>query len=188
VRRWARASSARKTFDIGVEGPAHVGMLPDVIAEFAAMGLTEGELDSLMSSAEGYAGLWDKAWAVADPSQRVPDGTILEDETGARYVIEGGARFHVPNDAVFDDLQKAAGVRHVTANETAGLPIVPVDRTLLRDTAGAVSVIYGGARFHVPDPATFDSLYKWADVRQLWDQALDEIPVIPRDGTAGSRS
>jgi microsomal dipeptidase-like Zn-dependent dipeptidase len=173
----------QKTYDISVEGVAHVGMLPDAIAEFQAMGLTGDDLAPLLASADGYATLWDKAFNIAAPNKRIPDGTLLQDETGTIYVVEGGARFHVPDMQTFNSLYNAADIRHVAATETEGIMTWPVDGTLLAETNGAVHVFYQGARFHVPDPATFNALFSWADVRQLWDHAVDHLPLIPVDGT-----
>jgi hypothetical protein len=70
----------QKAYDIGVEGVAHIGMLPDTIAEFQAMGLTAEDLAPMLGSADGYATLWDKAYSMADPTKRTPDGTLLQDE------------------------------------------------------------------------------------------------------------
>jgi hypothetical protein len=42
-----------KTFDINNDGLAHIGMLPDMIAEFKALGLTNADLSPLLNSAEG---------------------------------------------------------------------------------------------------------------------------------------
>jgi len=51
----------QKVFDFNVDGLAHVGMLPDLIADFKALGLTEADLSPLMHSAEGYVQVWEKA-------------------------------------------------------------------------------------------------------------------------------
>jgi microsomal dipeptidase-like Zn-dependent dipeptidase len=172
----------KKSYDIGVEGVAHMGMLPDAIAELQVMGLTDADLDPLLASADAYATLWQKAWNTAMPNKRIVDGTLLQDEN-AIYVVEGGARFHVPDMPTFDSLYNAADVRRVAATEIARIPTWPVDGTLLAEKNGAVHVCFQGARFHVPDPATFDLLFKWSDVRQLWDHALDHLPLVPVDGT-----
>jgi microsomal dipeptidase-like Zn-dependent dipeptidase len=50
-----------KRFDFNTEGLAHVGMLPDLVADFQAMGLSVVDLQPLLNSAEGYIALWDKA-------------------------------------------------------------------------------------------------------------------------------
>ena len=63
------------------------------------------------------------------------------------------------------------------------IPLIPRDRTLLREENGAIWVIYGGARFHVPDPMTLQRLFGVDQVFQVWDGALDGIGANPRDGT-----
>ena len=57
-----------KTFDINTDGLAHVGMLPDFIADLQAQGITGNLLDPLLNSAGGYVTLWGKAWSKADMS------------------------------------------------------------------------------------------------------------------------
>jgi microsomal dipeptidase-like Zn-dependent dipeptidase len=57
-----RSVVGNKTFNINVDGLAHVGMLPDLIADFQAMGLSVADLVPLLNSAGGYVTLWEKAW------------------------------------------------------------------------------------------------------------------------------
>jgi hypothetical protein len=62
---WGKAAlgvpDGRRTFDFNVDGLAHVGMLPDMIADFQAMGLSEDDLEPLLDSADGYLRMWEKA-------------------------------------------------------------------------------------------------------------------------------
>ena len=51
----------QKTFDFNVDGLAHIGMLPDFIADLQAMGLSVADLEPLLDSAEGYVKVWEKA-------------------------------------------------------------------------------------------------------------------------------
>ena len=88
----------RKVFDINVDGMAHVGMLPDFIAELQAIGLTNQDLEPLMNSAEGFVQAWEKAVArkVAAPSVQVwsekPAGTFYSSEGDIiEYKIAKGA-------------------------------------------------------------------------------------------------
>lgn len=55
-----RSQAGHRVFDINVDGFAHVGMLPDFIAELAAIGLTERDLAPLWSSAEAYISMWER--------------------------------------------------------------------------------------------------------------------------------
>jgi microsomal dipeptidase-like Zn-dependent dipeptidase len=50
-----------RTYDFNFDGFAHIGMLPDMIADFEAMGMQPPELDALFFSAEGYIRLWERA-------------------------------------------------------------------------------------------------------------------------------
>jgi hypothetical protein len=111
------------------------------------------------------------------------DGTLLRDTAGAIYVIEGGAKFHVPDPATLHRLFGSAGIHQLWDGALDAIPSIPGDRTLLREESGAIYVVAGGAKFHVPDPATLNRLFDPNAIRQLWDGALNDIPTIPRDGT-----
>ena len=49
------------TFDFNTAGLAHVGMLPDMIADFQSLGMTQEDLGPLLNSAEGYIRVWERA-------------------------------------------------------------------------------------------------------------------------------
>lgn len=81
-----------KAYDINYDGLAHVGMLPDMIAELQTLGLTNQDLEPLMNSAKGYVEMWKKAEklaakAIITPYQRwsdapsgqinTPDGDVI---------------------------------------------------------------------------------------------------------------
>jgi microsomal dipeptidase-like Zn-dependent dipeptidase len=226
--------SGNKTFDFNFDGLAHIGMLPDLIADFEAQGLTASDLSPLLNSAEGYIRVWERAWMrgvardgallressspsvyivfgqakfhVPDPptlsrlydvSQLeivwdgaldlipgVPtDGHLLRDENGTIYVIYGGAKFGVPDPPTLTRLFPGRGWGQLWNGALDGLPTTPVDGTLLRDENGAIYVIYGGAKFHVPDPPTLTRLFPGRGWGQLWNGALDGLPTTPVDGT-----
>jgi microsomal dipeptidase-like Zn-dependent dipeptidase len=63
------SSIGRRTFDIATDGPAHVGMLPDVVADLEWIGLRPSDLDPLLNSAEGFVKMWEKAEARAPALQ-----------------------------------------------------------------------------------------------------------------------
>jgi len=50
-----------RDFDFNVDGLAHMGMLPDLIADWQAQGLTDEELEPLLHSAQAYVELWEHA-------------------------------------------------------------------------------------------------------------------------------
>ncbi len=80
-----RSVVGNMTLDFNTAGLAHIGMLPDMIADFQVLGVTPRELDPLFKSAEGYIRLWEQA---LDPEKwrrrkRTPVGTtilLMEDE------------------------------------------------------------------------------------------------------------
>jgi hypothetical protein len=56
-----RSVVVQKIFDFNRDGLAHIGMLPDLIADFRALGLTDADLSPLLNSAQGYIQVWKKA-------------------------------------------------------------------------------------------------------------------------------
>jgi hypothetical protein len=61
-------------------------MLPDLIADFQAMGLRQADLDPLLNSADGYVTMWEKAWRRAGLSSGAHESIselLLEKESGA---------------------------------------------------------------------------------------------------------
>ena len=53
--------SGKRTFDFNTEGMAHVGLLPELIQDARAMGMTDAELEPFFRSAEGYIRMWERA-------------------------------------------------------------------------------------------------------------------------------
>jgi hypothetical protein len=50
-----------KTFDYDVDGMAHVGLLPDVVADLSAIAVNGADLDPLFRPAEEYIRMWELA-------------------------------------------------------------------------------------------------------------------------------
>jgi microsomal dipeptidase-like Zn-dependent dipeptidase len=69
-----RSIIGEKTFDINTEGLAHIGMLPDFIADLQAQGITGRLLDPLLNSATGFLAFWRKAWSRSSnhPGEALP--------------------------------------------------------------------------------------------------------------------
>ena len=109
------------------------------------------------------------------------DGTLLREENGAIWVIYGGAKFHVPDPGTLSRVFGNTPWYQLWNGALDAIPTMPGDGTLLREENGAIWVIYGGAKFHVPDPATLVRLYGATPWRQVWNGALNAIPAIPVD-------
>lgn len=53
--------SGFRTFDFNHDGLAHVGLLPDLVADVERIGLPQSYIDKLMGSAEKYIQVWERA-------------------------------------------------------------------------------------------------------------------------------
>lgn len=64
-----RLVSGDRTFDINVDGLAHVGLLPDLLAELRVLGATDVDLAPVMRSAQGYLDVWRRcrSWRPGGP-------------------------------------------------------------------------------------------------------------------------
>jgi len=69
---FAKQETGKKTFDYNVDGLAHVGLLPDLVADLRKIGLDEYYIDEIMCSAEKYIRVWERAEALANGTT-VPD-------------------------------------------------------------------------------------------------------------------
>jgi hypothetical protein len=111
------------------------------------------------------------------------DGTLLREEDGAIWVVDGGARFGVPDMGTLNRLFAGRPIGQLWNGALNGIPGIPADGTLLREEDGAIWVIYGGAKFGVPDMGTLNRLFAKEPIFQLWNGALNGIPDVPADGT-----
>lgn len=116
---------------------------------------------------------------------RVPrDGTVVWEsdgkKVGHRYVIYGGARFEIPNDATWKAMNyDALAPMPIWTGGLDFLPTIPGDGTMLRD-AKNVYVIKNAYRVRLADDAAASKLgYRFEDARVLWPSALQAIPELP---------
>jgi hypothetical protein len=119
------------------------------------------------------------------PVVAFPDGTLLRSnaQPAVVYVVFGGAKFRLDAaNAVGFDVTRTQLEPSSVVN---GLPFAPVDGTLLREANDPrVFVVYGRAKFWIPDPPTLASLgFTFARVRVVPPGALANIPLVPRRGT-----
>ncbi len=75
--------TGHRTFDFNVHGLAHVGLLPDLIADLKQIGLTDNDLDPLFRSAEAYINVWERALggSSAGPPSQCVHPTVAADAT-----------------------------------------------------------------------------------------------------------
>jgi microsomal dipeptidase-like Zn-dependent dipeptidase len=60
-----RQVTGQRTFDYNVDGLAHIGLLPDMIADLKNVGLTDTQLQPLFGSAQAYINMWLKTGPAA---------------------------------------------------------------------------------------------------------------------------
>lgn len=113
----------------------------------------------------------------------VPDGMLLAGESGEVWVVYGGAKFHVPNPETLSRLFADLPCRRVSGGALDAIGVTPADGTLLCEEIGRIWIIYGGAKFHVPNPETLSRLFADVPCCRVWDGALDAIGVIPANDT-----
>lgn len=57
---FAKQVTGHRTFDYNTDGLAHVGLLPDLVADLKVIGLNDADLNPLWMSASGYIDVWEK--------------------------------------------------------------------------------------------------------------------------------
>lgn len=55
-----RSRFGNRLYDVNTDGFAHVGMYPDLLEALRRLGVTERELDPVMTSADGYVRMWER--------------------------------------------------------------------------------------------------------------------------------
>lgn len=59
-----RQVTGTKAFDYNVDGLAHIGLVPDLVADLPNIGVAPHYVDALMCSAEAYVRVWERADAI----------------------------------------------------------------------------------------------------------------------------
>jgi hypothetical protein len=147
--------------------------------------------------------------ALSYPAPRLPDGTLMRNAAGTGLsVVFGGTDF--PADpgylgamafdttaatarAVLEPDRRAllglvgARDRRLLAGAIAftPLPVFPADFTLVREwNRPEVYVVFGGAKFRIPDPPTLTTLgFDWSMVRVIPAGGTSKLLTIPIDRT-----
>lgn len=126
------------------------------------------------------SGRWgDQTPAPTYPMGRRPDRTVMTDGAGFRVVF-GGASF--PADTAY---LSAMGLNTSGAVPFGPMPAAPADGVLVRErNRPEVFVVYGGAKFWIPDPETlFDLGFDWSVVKVIPDGGSTQLGSMPVDGT-----
>ncbi len=131
-------------------------------------------------------GLWaDQTPAPMYPLVRLPDFTLMVDDTGAFSLVFGGTDFAVSAN----ELASPVAPWPVSASDaipSRALPSIPADFTLVRELGypADLYVVFGGAKFRIPDLATFMSFgFNMVQARTLPTGGLAKLKKMPINGT-----
>lgn len=157
-------------------------------------------LDTAVSLGASRASLWRRGVVPSDVWNEIraylgepnrpcwvtrSDNCLFKEYSDPRvWLIQGGARFHIPSeDALYSMGYDWQNVHWVPDGFAQLVPLVPGDGTLLRETGlNPVHVVYAGARFWIPNMETFSSLgFDWGAVRVIPSAAISQIPEVPVD-------
>ena len=118
----------------------------------------------------------------------MPNGCLLQEFGDPKvYLIEGGAKFHIPNPQALKDMGYTfADVDPAPSGFMATVPDVPRDDTLIREHKGNdIYVVYAGARFRVADAgiASPALAFNLELTRSVPPGGLGQVPTMPSDYT-----
>jgi hypothetical protein len=114
------------------------------------------------------------------PLVAFPDRTLLSEPSSKFSVVFGGAAFAIPIAEIpLLGLDPSKAVPGPLGNKA------PVDSTLVRELGTPeVYVVYGGAKFWIPDPTALFSLgFNWIQVQVIPKGGAQQLGTIPFDGT-----
>jgi hypothetical protein len=136
------------------------------------------------------SGIWgSNTPAPTYPFVRFPDGTFVSEtiyypgdyESTRHMVVLGGGGFIIG----YGDLP-ALGLIPGNAISVTGFPLTPADGVLVRESGRPeVYVVYGGAKFWIPDPPTLFRLgFNWSQVRIIpAGGSTSQLRTMPIGGT-----
>jgi hypothetical protein len=123
-----RQTTGQKTYDFNGDGLAHVGLLPDLVADLRAIGLTDEDLMPLFGSAEGFVDVWERGLAqptvtpggpTLTPTQSVTPGAPTP--TPTQPVTPGGPTL-TPTRSITPGGRTRTATATGTATQTPGGP------------------------------------------------------------------
>ena len=129
--------TGQKTFDFNVDGLAHIGLAPDLVADLKMVGLTDADLDPLLRSAEEYIKVWERAGGQTGvPAQCVDVQTLnpVEMWVGLKSSDDVGTRFDLLAEVFKNGSVIGSGETDNVAGGGSGFT-----KAILRSTALALS-------------------------------------------------
>jgi len=154
-----------RTFDINEDGLAHVGLVPDFLAELKNVGVSDADLDPLFNSAEAYIRMWEKAETASDTTPPIitapASHTVNNDPGQATAVVIFASATATDNSGSVTVVDTTApvitGPANVTEEATGPQTIVVIGSATATDLVGPVAITRNA-------PATFglgDTVVTW---------------------------
>ena len=134
----------------------------------------------------GGSGLWGSQTAEPTyPLVRFPDRTLMRDEFGGFRVVFGGTAFRTDDSVVVNGIRYLDAFDPIAAVPFNELPSTAVDGTVVREwNRPEVYVVYGGAKFWIPDPPTLFALgFDWSRVGVIPPNGTGKLLTLPINGT-----
>lgn len=130
-------------------------------------------------------GPWaDTTPAPVYPLVRLPDFTLMRDNNGNLSLVFGGTDFAVTAAQIATGVWPPVSVGNTVPFRV--LPSIPADFTLVRGWMSPAEqyVVFGGAKFRIPDLRTFNSLgFNMINVRMLPPGGTGKLKKMPINGT-----
>ncbi|MDF0676594.1 MAG: hypothetical protein P0120_20005 [Nitrospira sp.] len=111
------------------------------------------------------------------------DGTLIKELDDRIHIVYGGAKFYIPDPPTFQRLCGDRPVMTVPHGALTQVPLIPRDGTLIKELDDRIHIVYGGAKFYIPDPPTYRLLFGDRLAVTVPHGALTQVPLVPRDGT-----
>jgi microsomal dipeptidase-like Zn-dependent dipeptidase len=160
--------SGQKTYDFNVDGLAHIGLFPDMIADMERVGVRPDLLQPLFSSAQAYVTMWSKVYKAPTPNvtmSGVPP-TAAWQSTFTVTTSNGGTTTSVPTISVSGVCSISGAV--VTMNSGTGTCSVTATwaadpnyaAATITQTATAAKIAQTASFFEAPPSAPYKSSFR----------------------------
>lgn len=111
------------------------------------------------------------------------DGRIFREGTEKFWVIAGGAWLQAPDVATLNRLFPTNPFFQWFGTSPSTYDKNPTDGTLVGEENGKIWIIFGEAKFEIPNSAIRTRLFPGKPILQLWNGVVDGLSTIPKDGT-----
>ena len=94
-----RDQSGQRTFDFNTDGLAHIGLLPDFLADLEVLGIPLEDLEAVFRSAQGFIDTWERAIHASQRLKGPLDAPWMEESSQVASLALADDRIAVLNTA-----------------------------------------------------------------------------------------